>query len=333
MRQALKNSLVLALRIVVSVALIAWILWKVDRRQLLQTIAGLDPWLMSLALAAYAAVNCICAWRWQVLLAGRGIRIGYWRLLRYFLNGLFFGNFLPTTVGGDLLRAYLVADDCEKRSEALASVLVDRFIGLFGVIVTGLAGLVLVARTGQELALLKYMAAGVAATLVLVGCFLSKTLMRRLRGLLRLPLVQRAEHQLVDFYHSLYAYRGHRNEVALAFLQSLLVQLFVVLSAFLISRSIGASIPIVPFFLYMPVIAAVSMIPASINGWGLQEGAFIVFFGRAGMGRPEALTLGFLYHVVAVLISLAGGLLWLVYGGSRRPPREGACDLPAGKTE
>lgn len=328
MRQALRKTLVLTLRIAVSLALIAWILWKVDRRQLLRTIANLDPLIMTLAVAAYAAVNGICAWRWQLLLAGRGIRIGYWQLLRYFLNGLFFGNFLPTTVGGDLMRAYLVADDCANRSEALASVLVDRFIGLFGVVVTGLAGLVLVARTGQELALLKYMAAGVGGTLAVVGCFLSKTLMRRFRGLLRLPLVQRVERQLVDFYHSLYAYRGHRAEVAMAFLQSLMVQLFVVLTAFGIARAIGSGISLVPFFLYMPVIAAVSMIPASINGWGLQEGAFIVFFGRAGMGRPEALTLGFLYHLVAVLVSLAGGLLWLVCGGRRRSPPATACPPP-----
>jgi uncharacterized membrane protein YbhN (UPF0104 family) len=59
-------------------------------------------------------------------------------------------------------------------------------------------------------------------------------------------------------------------------------------------------------------------VPLSINGWGLQEWAFIVFFGRAGVPKAEALSLGFLYHVVAVIISLIGGLLWLVYGGRKK---------------
>jgi len=64
------------------------------------------------------------------------------------------------------------------------------------------------------------------------------------------------------------------------------------------------------------------MVPVSINGWGLMEGAFIVFFTRAGMTRPEALSLGFLYHVVAVVVSLAGGVLWLLMGGRRAAPGE-----------
>jgi hypothetical protein len=223
------------------------------------------------------------------------------------------------------MRAYLVAGDCSNRSEALASVLVDRFIGLFGVIITGVVGLVLVARTGQELALLKYMAVGIVLTLAAVAVFLNKPLMRRFRGLLRLPLLQRIEHQLVDFYHALYVYRTHKNEVALAFLQSLLVQLFVVLTAFFIARSIGIGISMVPFFLYMPVIAAISMVPASINGWGLQEGAFIVFFGRAGASRPGAFSLGFLYHLVAIAISLLGGMLWLLYGGRKQRQQAESC--------
>ena len=325
MKQAIKTTVTLVLRIAVSLALITWILLKVDRRQLLTTITSLNPWQMLLAVAAYIMVNVLCAWRWQVLLAGRGIHVGFWRLLRYYLNGLFFSNFLPTTVGGDLMRAYLVAGDCSNRSEALASVMVDRFIGLFGVIFTGLAGLVLVARTGQELALLWYMAGGVILTLVAVAVFLNKPLMRKFRGLLRLPLLARVEHQLVVFYHSLYVYRTHKNEVALAFLQSLLVQLFVVFTAFFIARSIGIGISMVPFFLYMPVIAAVSMVPASINGWGLQEGAFIVFFGRAGASHAGAFSLGFLYHIVAIAVSLLGGLLWLLYGGRKKQEPGGSC--------
>lgn len=301
---------------------------NVDRAQLLQSMRSLDLGLLLAAQLAYFAVNGVCAWRWQVLLAGRGVRLGFLRLLRYFLNGLFFGNFLPTMVGGDLMRAYLVSDDCGTRSEALASVLVDRFIGLFGVIITGIIGLILVARTGQETALLRHMVFGVVMTLLLLAVFLNKGIMRRFRVLLRLPLVNRLERKAVEFYQSLYVYRSHKREVAAALGLSLLVQLGVVLTVFAISRALGSGIPITPFFLYMPVIAAVSMLPVSINGWGLMEGSFIVFFGRAGMPGPEALSLGFIYHLVAVAVSLCGGVLWLLIGRGRRP--QGECVPPAG---
>ncbi|MBI4727192.1 flippase-like domain-containing protein [candidate division TA06 bacterium] len=321
MKQALKKTLYLVLRIVISLGLIGWILLKVDRRELAESLKNIEYWYLTAALAAYLMVNALCTWRWQILLAARGIRSGYWRLFRYFLNGLFFGNFLPTTVGGDLARAYLVVDDCSKKSEALASVLVDRFIGLFGVIITGIIGLVLMAKTGQEQALLRYMAIGVGVILALVVLFLNKALMRKLRVLLKLPLLAGAEHQIVDFYHSLYVYRTHKNEVLLAFLQSLSVQLFVVVTAYFIARSIGIDIAVIPFFLYMPVIAAISMVPLSINGWGLQEWAFIVFFGRAGVPKAEALSLGFVYHLVAVAISVWGGVLWLMYGHRRKKGR------------
>lgn len=319
MKQVLKKPLILILRVAFSLALITWILCKVDRRQLYETIRSIDPWLALLAVLAYFIVNVLCAWRWQILLSARNVKAGFGRLFRYYLNGLFFSNFLPTTIGGDLARAYLVADDCNKRSEALASVLVDRVIGLFGVILTGLIGLILVARTGQEIVLLKAMAVVIASTLLLVTLFLNKRLVRKFRWVLRIPLMERIEQHLIDFYHSIYAYRTHPMTVVWAFLISLLIQVMVVTTAYLVALSMHLVIPIRPFFLYMPVIGAVSMVPVSINGWGLQEGAFIVFFGRAGLVRAEALSLGFLFHLVAVLVSLAGGVLWLVYGGKKKP--------------
>jgi hypothetical protein len=315
--------------VAISLGLIAWILKSVDLPQLWATLQGLNVWYLLLSQLFSFMVNAVCVWRWQVLLAGRGVRVGYGRLLRYFLNGLFFGNFLPTTVGGDLMRAFLVSDDCGTRSEALASVLVDRFIGLFGVIITGIIGLFLVARTGQETALLRYMVIGVGITLALMAVFLNKSIMKHFRVLLRMPLVNRLEQKAVEFYHSLYVYRTHLKEVALALSLSLLVQLAVVLTVFSISRSLGSDIPITPFFLYMPVIAAVSMLPVSINGWGLMEGSFIVFFGRAGMSSPEALSLGFLYHVLAVVVSLSGGVLWLLIGRGRRPGDQCRPQAPA----
>jgi hypothetical protein len=318
MKEALKKSLLLVLRILISLGLIGWILYKVDRRELAETLKSINLWWLLLSFAAYFVVNLFCTWRWQVLLGARGIRAGFWRLFRYFLNGLFFGNFLPTTVGGDLARAYLVVDDCSKKSEALASVLVDRFVGLFGVIITGIIGLILVAKTGQEQLLLKAMVIGIAAAVLFLILFLNKALVRKFRWILKLPLIERIEHHLIDFYHSLYVYRTHKNEVWWAFVQSLLVQVFVVFTAYLIAVSLGITVSIIPFFLYMPVIAAVSMIPLSINGWGLQEGAFIVFFGRAGLNHSQALSLGFVYHLVAVGISLLGGLLWLIYGNRKK---------------
>jgi uncharacterized protein (TIRG00374 family) len=318
MKQALKKTFYLVLRIVVSLGLIYWILRGVDRRELAESLKSIDYWYLTAALVAYLMVNALCTWRWQILLAARSIRSGYWKLFRYFLNGLFFGNFLPTTVGGDLARAYLVVDDCNKKSEALASVLVDRFIGLFGVIVTGIIGLILVAKSGQEINMLKGMVIGIVTALLFVILFLNKSLVKKFRWLFKLPFMEKVEHHLTDFYHSIYAYRTHKNQVFWAFFQSLLVQLFVVFAAFFIARSLGIAISIIPFFLYMPVIGAVSMIPLSINGWGLQEGAFIVFFGRAGLTRPEALSLGFVYHLVAVAISLLGGLLWLIYGNRKK---------------
>jgi len=324
MKEKIKKTLLLTLRIVISLGLIAWILMKVDKKQLLESFRSLNPWLLLASVVAYFAVNAICNWRWQLLLSARGIKSGYWKLLRYFLNGLFFGNFLPTTVGGDLARAYLVAEDCKGKSEALASVLVDRFIGLFGVIITGIIGLILVAKSGQEINLLKALVVGIVAALLFVVLFLNKSLVRKFRWVLKLPLVEKAEHHLIEFYHSIYVYRSHKNEVFLAFVLSLLVQVFVVFTAFLIAKALGIAISIIPFFLYMPVIAAVSMIPLSINGWGLQEGAFIIFFGRAGVDKSAALSLGFLYHLVAIAISLLGGILWLIFGG--RKPENGASE-------
>jgi hypothetical protein len=114
------------LRLVITAAMLAWIATRVDLGSVGAVLAQANPyWLVAGVAINLLAIVC-AAWRWQTLLGGLGLRIRLPRLLRVVLSGAFFNMFLPSSVGGDVVKMVLIAPDMEQREDAVSSVLMDR---------------------------------------------------------------------------------------------------------------------------------------------------------------------------------------------------------------
>lgn len=150
----MKPLLIYGVRLTLTLILLAWLASQVDLRAVGAVLAQANPAWLALGVAINL-LSIICAtWRWQVLLTGLNFRFRLLQLLRLVLSGAFFNMFLPSSVGGDVVKMVLIAPDLDRREDAVSSVLMDRVVGLAVTIAVGLTAVLLLPSVWDNAALL-----------------------------------------------------------------------------------------------------------------------------------------------------------------------------------
>ena len=312
-----------AIQAAASVALLVALLWWSDPASVLDDLQAADPVWISAAIAATIATVPLMAWRWRVLLRAKGIELSFGWLNRTYFVALFIGQLLPAAIGGDAVRAVELGRRTQDAPEAVASVLIDRLVG-----VVSLVALALIAyaagghATGGGEVLVAEAAFGLAAALIL-GLLFSA----RLRGFAARVLEPRVEgRQLAAgqrFYDALHAYREHRAALATVFLLALAVQAIRLATIVMLVRALDLDVPAGAAFATGPVLFAALILPISLNGIGVREAVFVAFL-RDWTTPAEAVALGVAYFAVGAATALVGGAIlcvrFLRYGMSAVRP-------------
>lgn len=320
----MRDKFMTVLKIVVSVGLIAYLLSRVRLDLVVEAMrsASANYLYLLLALALYFGAIAVGAVKWQILLQAQRIRLPLGNLLSYTFVGLFFGNFLPTNVGGDLVRGYDLARDTSLPAEAAISVLVDRLVGLIAfVFVAVLAALLVVYSAGQA-ALWQVAVLAAVALLGLCGGFalmLSDRLRAQVRRLFDLSLLSSLAPLYDKLSSALSAYRRSYGALAQAFFISILVLSIGSVVNYLIALSLGGGISLLHIFLFTPLITFVLLIPISIGGIGLNQSAYVFFFNLVGVPEEKSLAMSLIMQAIIIVASLPGGILWW-RKRSQRPP-------------
>jgi len=309
----------LILKIAFSAALMAFVVSRISLDKLGESLRSADPrWLIA-ACALLLASNVLGSFQWSRLLLATGARIPFWKVCAYYHVGLFFNNFLPANVGGDIARVMDTSRYGPTRGAAISAVILDRLIGT-----VALAGLALV----TTVAAIDEFKLGVAY-LALVGFFAVSVFMlwvvfhpallpRVGRWMSRVGIHSIQPH-LLDMAER---FQGFRERPRLLFgllAVGILVQVARVGVHVMVGMALGLRIPLHYFFLFVPLLAVIVSLPISLNGIGLREGAGVVLFGLVGVDRAGAFSLQFTTYLVAVSVSLLGGLVFLA-----RIPRRAA---------
>lgn len=305
--------------VVLTALCTAYLLWKIDLSETLDILAGVHVGYFLAALALMVVTIWPMAWRWQLLLAAKGIHDGLGWLTRAYFVSYAAGQFLPTSVGGDAVRIYETARRHPGRPGPVAgSVVLERALG-------GAATLVL-AAVGFALALGRYdvgayiwvEAVFVLGTIVLGLIFFS----RRARGLLRLfvPLLSRLRLQrpLRAVYEGIHSYRQNGRLLLAVFGVTLGLQAVRVLSIWLSGEAVGIDLSPRPYYVMGPLLFLVMLVPFTINGLAVRESFFVSFLGNLAVGPDEAFAAGFVFFVITVGMAIPGGLVLAWEGLSPR---------------
>jgi uncharacterized protein (TIRG00374 family) len=308
----------LLLRATISVLLIGFLLSRVDLPAVGRTFRDANLGLLVLDFFLYLGAITLGAFKWQILCRAQAIRVPFWKLLDYSFVGLFFGNFLPSNVGGDVVRAFDLSRSSGRAEAASISVLVDRIIGLL-VFVGAAAFASLVAlvaiRDHPEITGIAFASSGIfLGILVVFGALLSRRVSRSIGFLFRrFPQLAPLDATARRIYAALQVFRHARGALLWAALISLGIQFLTALVNYLIAVALGVPIPFVYVFLFNPLVAFILLIPISINGIGLKEAVYVFFYTTiAGLATAEqSLSLSIGLHVMIVLSGLIGGFFWL----------------------
>ncbi|MHB1391299.1 MAG: lysylphosphatidylglycerol synthase transmembrane domain-containing protein [Thermoleophilia bacterium] len=299
-------------RAAVSILLIALLLLTIDLRSLGETLSHVSAGLLALAVLTFLVTNMTSVYKWRLIVQAQGARVSWPYLTSIFYMGLFFNNFLPTNFGGDLVRIYKLSRATGSMVDATSSVVMDRASSTFALLTIALVATLLQLRLlGGRLAL------SILAMLVLfllaIGLFASEKVARRLA---RFPLLKGdpfgLRRHVRSFYYSLNQFRNQKRTVATVLAISLVYQGLYVVTVNLLALSLGIDLPVAYYFLFIPIVIAVGMVPFSLNGLGVREGAWVVLFTQAGVPAAAALSMSVLNFLMITAVSLLGGVFYLL---------------------
>lgn len=302
-----KKLLKIILKIGISLAFIAWLVFKIDWNEVLFYAQKISIGYIVLYVGVLLLGMLISAWKWKILLAHKNIDISLKKSFQLYLTGAFINNFLPSTIGGDTYRAYQIAKDNDKRYASVSSsVVFDRATGLFAVML--LTGLIAIFQWGEisKYAELKMTVVGVLVVLHIFIFF---------GVLIKFPFWKKIASKLPKIVQNFGSELGHYREggvylkaVGFSVLFSLVGLALVNWILFLgLGISVGAGQYLSVIFL----ISIISSLPVSINNIGLKEWAYVTFFGFFGVPVGAVVAVALVSRILQMLVSFTALPMYL----------------------
>jgi uncharacterized protein (TIRG00374 family) len=260
------------------------------------------------------------SWRWQRLLAARGIHEDIPWLTRAYFVSYAVGQVLPTSVGGDASRIYETSRRHPGQITPITgSVLLERALG--GAVTLLLAGVGFLLAIGRYDigAYLWIELLFILGTVVLAVVFFSRSVRRRLSFAVPLARRLRVERIARAVYDGIHGYRNHPGALLVVSATTLVVQLGRILSIYAAGRAVGIDLSPLPYIVLGPLLFLVMLVPFTVNGLAVREAFFVSFLGKLGVGADQAFACGFLFFLLTLVLSLPG-LGIILWENVRRTP-------------
>jgi glycosyltransferase 2 family protein len=317
-----RRTIRLAATVVVTGLCTTYIVWKIDVSKTVHVLGHARVGYFLAALAIMAGSVWPMAWRWQRLLAARGIDDNLPWLLRAYFTSYTAGQVLPTSVGGDAWRIFETARRHPGAGGPVAgSVLLERALGGAATLALAAIGFVLAIGRYDVGAYLWIELAFVVATAALGIVLFARSMRRPLARLVPVVRRLRLERPLRAVYEGIHGYRNHARLLVGVFSLTMAVQAVRVLAIWLTGKAVGVDLSPRPFYVMGPMLFLVMLVPFTINGLAVREAFFVSFLGKLHVGADAAFATGFLFFVVTIALSLPGAALLAWHGlrGTARP--------------
>lgn len=302
----LRSLLILA----VTAVLLYLVLSEVGLEELAATFRQAELVWIILAILMSPTLVVISVIKWQILLRSQGADVPFFYLFKLYFVGYFFNNFLPSTVGGDVVRVYELGNRTKDPAGALASVFMERltgFVVLLALAVLALLGnLTLIQDTALTLAVLAVVAMFIGALWVIFD----RRLLDLLERLVPLPLLKKYTAKFRKFQTSLYAYKDRRGVLVKVFAWSVIFHILSIFNIYVCARAFYPDTPLLGIAIIAPILNVVGMVPLSFNGVGIQEWAFVLLFKWLNLPPSVGLSAIFLIRAKTLIIVFLGGIFY-----------------------
>jgi len=309
------------LKLAISTLLIVFLAVTYDVGEALRRLGAIDPPWFFASLLLLGLGIFLAALRWRSILDGIGIALSFQRVLRIVFIGLIFNQALPSSIGGDAMRAWQIHRVIASVGLAFRSVVLDRLAGLAGLVLLVVAAIFLLPR----------LAVKSAAPVSAMGDAMMGVAIAAMAGFALILLFDRLP----------LAFLGARIQKTLARIAmegrqllltswrapyvlglSCLIHVFSALSVFCLAQGMGIALGVVECLVLVPPVILLMVLPISLAGWGVRENAMIAAFGLVGVPAGEALVLSIAFGLSVLLSSLPGGAVWFLTRSTQKIRRE-----------
>ncbi len=306
-----KKKTFFLIKLLISISLLTFLLKRTGLDLFLQTLASINLELFLLSAMLYIGTQYLSSFRWKVLLIPHKINISTPRLFSLYLVGMFFNNFLPSSVGGDVVRGYYLYRYSGKAKESVTTIFLERYTGLAALLLIGLVSLIFTYSL-LESPLVNILILGMSTTFIVGTIIVAnsrvKNLILNLAGKFKITKLERV---IVEIYETFRKYKNHKNSFCNAFLLSIIIQVMNVFVYIILSNALDITVPWGYFFFFFPIITVTSMLPISINGLGIREGITVYLLAQVGVAPPHALSLSLSWFLMVTAISLLGSTVFV----------------------
>jgi len=309
-----RHYVLLAVKIAVSIILLVVLFSKIDAAQLWQGVRDASfPWL-GLALALYFVNVVASMWRWHLLLSAQSVVVQPRRLLASFLVANFFNNFLPSNVGGDVIRISDSAKYTKSKTVATIVVLMDRGIGVMALIFIAAIGATAAVSLHPSAVPIwpAWLWAGfLGGAAVAAPAVLAPAGFGRLLQPLTVIHPEWVGGRIENLTGVLARFRARPRALAGCFLGALFVQATMVVFYSLVAYALHVNVPLSDLGVIVPISFVVQLLPVSLNGFGVREATFSLYFQKIGQPIAAALLLSLVGQALIMLFSVTGAAVYV----------------------
>lgn len=292
-------------KLVVSLALLALLFLNMDMAVLGRYLAGVSPLMFLAAIFLILCAIGIRAYRWSTMMSVYNVKLPFRKSFDLIQIGNFYGQFLPMTVGGDMVRTWQAHRHGLPLRAVIHTVVLDRLFGLVSLVIIILISAPAMPNVFPHpqavwvlVAVASLVLAGLLSTLVLdniVQCLPQGKMMREISG----------------FSKDARRFTANASLSLPVFMACIATHLLSIAAIKMLADGVGANVGFYQVLLLMPPVIFLAMLPLSLAGWGVREGAMIIALGYAGVPQEQAFAISILMGLVSVLVSIQGGLVSL----------------------
>jgi glycosyltransferase 2 family protein len=312
------------LRWCISIILLIILFQSIDLPSIRSALEYTQIIPLLIALVMLFGDRFLFAIRWKMILKPYANNIRLSTLSQITFISTFMANLLPSALSADVVRTYFLHKEKANITAVISSIFLDRVIGFFALMVLSLVAIVIAYiqnLISEQWLILVLIMAFITFVSVVVGTSQQfAAIDSRLRNS-RWSLLKYAGQSI----QAIREYPWTRNRFLTIISFSCFVYLLAIYASYLIFLSIGGTLPIQYFFIFVLIVQLAISLPISIGGLGVHEGAWVVVLGSAGVNHSEAFLFALLLRVVGLIVSLPGGLLYAFYSPriSRLKPEHG----------
>ena len=303
-----------ALRFIVSFSLMGGILYYF-RSQLptvLQYLQTIKPFYFVLAVLVFFAGLLPVAFRLRSVIQVHGTKISVTTTYYVNLIALFFNNVLPSSLGGEMVKAYYLYKK-SKGVTVFSAVVVDRLFGLVTMLLISISSIFFLDIAQGSHKILGSIIMLAAATITLAVCIFNKKIVDGLCQL-HIPFLPAIFLEKIrEIYRAMYEYREHKGILGRCFSLTVLGQISFIVVNFLLATSLSIDIPLGFFFFFVPILLIMGVAP-SVNGIGVREATFL-FYLTEFTTSEKALALSLLTTFFMIFVGIIGGIFYAFKGG------------------